>query len=360
MSETADERGIEQLRAQIDALDLRILELLNQRAEVALLVGAEKKKTNAPVFRPEREAQVMARLEATNTGPLKADQLRAIYRELMSACRALEHPTTVAYLGPSGTFSEQAVTARFGSSVTGLACASIPAIFRVVEQGEAEFGVVPLENSSEGAIGQTLDCLLTSPLQLCAEVALRIEHHLLTRSGRLSDVTRVCAHPQALGQCAHWLQSHAPGLELVATSSNGEAARLAANDESIAAIASEHAARIYGLTAAARQIQDDSNNTTRFGVVSRHRAGRSGRDRTSLALSVDHRAGAVVDMLTPLKQHGVSMTRFESRPARAGGWTYYFFIDIEGHEDDPHVAAALLDLRAAAGFFKVLGAYPTH
>jgi chorismate mutase/prephenate dehydratase len=360
MSDQDDKTAIEELRARIDALDLRILQLLNQRAEVALLVGAEKHKTNTPVFRPEREAQVLAGLEARNTGPLKSEHLRAVYRELMSACRALERPTTVAFLGPSGTFSEQAVLARFGSSVVGLACATIPAIFRVVELNEADFGVVPLENSSEGAIGQTLDCLLASSLRLSAEVALRIEHHLLTRTGLLSDVTRVCAHPQALGQCAQWLQSHAPGLELVAASSNGEAARLAAADSGLAAIASEHAARIYGLVATARQIQDDSNNTTRFGIIGRHRTSPSGRDRTSLALSVDHRAGAVVDMLTPLKQHGVSMTRFESRPARTGGWTYHFFIDIEGHEDDPRVAAALSDLRAAAGFFKVLGAYPTE
>jgi chorismate mutase/prephenate dehydratase len=250
------------------------------------------------------------------------------------------------------------VVARFGSSVEGLACASIAAIFRAVEAHQADFGVVPLENSSEGAIGQTLDLLLNSPLLLTAEVALRIEHHLLTKSGSLEGVTKVCAHPQALGQCAQWLQAHAPTLELIAASSNGEAARLAAQDATQAAIAGEHAARIYGLAAAASQIQDDANNTTRFGVIGWHKGKSSGKDRTSLALSVDHRAGAVVDMLVPLKAHGVSMTRFESRPARTGDWTYYFFIDIEGHEDDARVASALSDLRAASGFFKILGAYP--
>jgi chorismate mutase/prephenate dehydratase len=188
---------------------------------------------------------------------------------------------------------------------------------------------------------------------------MRSEHHLRTKSGSLEGISRVCAHPQALGQCAHWLQAHAPTLELIAAASNGEAARLAQADTTLAAIAGEHAARIYGLKAAARQIQDDAHNTTRFGVVGWHKTSSSGRDRTSLALSVDHRAGAVVDMLAPLKKHSVSMTRFESRPARAGNWTYYFFIDIEGHEEDAQVAAALLDLRAASGFFKILGAYPT-
>jgi chorismate mutase/prephenate dehydratase len=346
------------LRAEIDALDAKILELLNQRALVALKVGAEKHKNNAPIFRPEREAQVLALLDANNQGPLRAEHLRAIYREVMSACRDLERRVTVAFLGPSGTFSEQAVVARFGSSVEGLACASIAAIFRAVEAHQADFGVVPLENSSEGAIGQTLDLLLNSPLLLTAEVALRIEHHLLTKSGSLEGVTKVCAHPQALGQCAQWLQAHAPALELIAASSNGEAARLAAQDATQAAIAGEHAARIYGLAAAASQIQDDANNTTRFGVIGWHKGKSSGKDRTSLALSVDHRAGAVVDMLVPLKAHGVSMTRFESRPARTGDWTYYFFIDIEGHEDDARVASALSDLRAASGFFKILGAYP--
>ena len=347
------------LRVEIDELDGRIVELLNQRAAVALRVGAEKHKSNAPIFRPEREAQVLALLDANNKGPLRGEHLRAIYREVMSACRDLERRVSVAFLGPIGTFSEQAVIARFGSSVEGLACANIAGIFRAVEARQADFGVVPLENSSEGAIGQTLDLLLNSPLLLTAEVALRVEHHLLTKNGSLDGVTRVCAHPQALGQCAQWLQVHAPNLELVAASSNGEAARLAAQDSAIAAIAGEHAARIYGLVAAARQIQDDANNTTRFGVIGWHKSKSSGHDRTSLALSVDHRAGAVVEMLVPLKAHGVSMTRFESRPARTGDWTYYFFIDIEGHEEDQHVASALRDLRAASGFFKILGAYPS-
>lgn len=354
----ASGRELAALRGEIDALDARILDLLNQRATIALKVGMEKHKNNAPIFRPEREAQVLALLDASNQGPLRAEHLRAIYREVMSACRDLERRVTVAFLGPSGTFSEQAVMARFGSSVDGLACANIAGIFRAVESHQADFGVVPLENSSEGAIGQTLDLLLNSPLLLTAEVALRIEHHLLTKSGSLEGVKKVCAHPQALGQCTQWLQAHAPTLELIAASSNGEAARLASEDATLAAIAGEHAARVYGLTAAASQIQDDANNTTRFGVLGRHKSQSSGRDRTSLALSVDHRAGAVVDMLAPLKAHGVSMTRFESRPARTGDWTYYFFIDVEGHEDDAHVASALSDLRAASGFFKILGAYP--
>jgi chorismate mutase / prephenate dehydratase len=347
-----------ELRRQIDALDVQIVALLNQRAAIAKRVGEEKDKSGAPVFRPEREAQVMKALSAQNSGPLKDAHIGAIYREVMSACRDLERTSVVAFLGPEGTFSEQAVAARFGSSVKGLPVASIAEIFRSVESRQADFGVVPLENSTEGAISQTLDLLLLTPLNLCAEVALRIEHQLLTTSGSLAGVTRVAAHPQALAQCAGWLAAHAPTLTQTPVSSNAEAARQAAGDATLAAIAGAPAALAYGLRPVATQIQDDPQNTTRFGVIGWIQTEPSGHDRTSLALSVTNRAGAVYDMLAPLKAHGVSMTRFESRPARTGNWTYYFFIDIAGHANEPNVLEALADLKAIAGFYKVLGAYP--
>jgi chorismate mutase/prephenate dehydratase len=346
------------LRREIDALDAEILSLLNRRATIAKVVGEAKEKSGGAIFRPEREAQVMKGLEEGNAGPLKSEHIRAIYREVMSACRDLERTTVVAYLGPQGTFSEQAAALRFGSSIRSLPCSSIAEIFRSVETRQADFGVVPLENSSEGAIGQTLDLLLATPLCLCAEVALRIEHQLLSQSGELAGVTRVMAHPQALAQCSGWLMGHAPDLVQLPASSNGEAAREAAKDASVAAIAGRQAAIAYGLRAIAEQIQDDAQNTTRFGVIGWSRTEPSGNDRTSLALSVTNRAGAVYDMLAPLKAHGVSMTRFESRPARTGNWSYYFFIDIAGHAEDAQIARALADLKAVAGFYKVLGAYP--
>jgi chorismate mutase/prephenate dehydratase len=332
--------------------------LLNDRARVAQQVGEAKHRTGAPVFRPERESQVLRALAEANTGPLPNPAIESIYREVMSACRALERVLVVAYLGPEGTFSEQAVLRQFGQAVERSACQSIDEIFRRVETGQADFGVVPVENSTEGAINRTLDLLLQTPLQICGEVALRIEHQLLSQSGRREDCTRVLAHAQALAQCTQWLNTHVPTLPRVPCASNGEAARIAAEDPGTAAIAGVLAAKRYGLAPIAEQIQDDPQNTTRFAVLGQHDAQASGRDHTSLILSVTNKAGAVHDMLAPLKEHGVSMTRIESRPARTGIWTYYFYIDLEGHRSEANLAAALAALRASTGFFKMLGSYP--
>lgn len=345
------------LREQIDALDLEILAALNRRAALAQEAGAAK-SPDSGVFRPEREAQVLERLSRSNPGPLPRPALEHIYREVMSACRALERALSVAYLGPPGTFCEQALLSQFGHSVEPLACASIEEIFRKVENGQCDFGVVPVENSSEGVVGQTLDLLLQTPLSITAEVALRIEHHLWTASGGDDGVTRVCAHPQALAQCARWLALHQPHLERVPVASNGEAARIAASDATTAAIAGELAGQHYALSAVARHIQDEAQNTTRFAVLGKSDARPSGHDHTSLILSVANQPGAVYDMLGPFKRHGVSMTRFESRPARTGVWTYYFYVDIEGHRADSAVAAALTELQEHAGFCKILGSYP--
>ena len=346
------------LRDQIDAIDAQLLALLNERARVAQKVGHVKAETNAPVFRPEREAQVLARVANANSGPLMSSDLQSIFREVMSACRALENRVTVAFLGPVGTYSEQAVWRQFGQAVEALPCVSIDEVFRSVEAGTAGFGVVPVENSTEGTINRTLDLLLQTTLSISGEVALPVHHSLMTRSGNMGQITRICAHSQALAQCQSWLNQHYPNIERQAVASNGEAARMASEDGQAAAIASEMAAKRYGLAIVHAHIQDDPHNRTRFFVVGRLMPSASGKDQTSLVLSVPNKPGAVYELLAPLARHGVSMTRFESRPARTGRWDYYFYVDIEGHANDAKVAQALAELQAQAAFFKVLGSYP--
>lgn len=346
------------LRARIDRTDAEIVALLNARAKLAQQVGELKAKTDAPVYRPEREAAVIERAQANSEGPLSNAALAAIYREIIGSCRDLERRLRIAYLGPAGTFSEQAALAHFGSLIDLQPQPSFDAVFRAAAADAADFGVVGIENSTEGAVNRSLDLLLTTDLTICGEISLPIRHCLLARQPQLSGVSRVCAHAQALAQCHGYLSTHHPLLEREAVSSNGEAARLASTDAGIAAIAGEAAAERYGLTVVARNIQDDPSNRTRFVVVGRHRCAPSGNDMTSLILSVPDRAGAVHALIEPLARHGISMKRFESRPARQGGWEYYFYIDILGHQDDPKVAVALNELRANAAFYKVLGSYP--
>jgi chorismate mutase/prephenate dehydratase len=350
------------LRGRIDAVDRELLALLNRRAALALEVGELKKREGSAVFRPEREAQVIDGLKAGNPGPLHNDSVAPIWREIMSACRSLETPTRVAYLGPAGTFSELAALGFFGSSLVRVPCSSFDEVFHVTTSGAADFGVVPVENSTEGVVARSLDLFLHTPLFIIGETSLYVRHNLLRRSASLDGITAVLAHPQALAQCHAWLGTHLPNAERRPVSSNAEGARLAALDPTLAAIASERAASEFGLHVVAPAIQDEAHNRTRFAIITdprRHPAPRaSGHDCTSLVVSVTNRPGAVHDMLVPLKNHGVSMTRFESRPARSGQWEYYFYIDIEGHPDEPRVDAALRELRAACAFFKVLGSYP--
>ncbi|HUN92871.1 MAG TPA: prephenate dehydratase [Burkholderiaceae bacterium] len=349
------------LRTAIDAIDAQVVDLLQRRARLAQDVGGVKHAADAPVYRPEREAEVLRRVaDAAAGGPLPAASLKQIFREIISACRALERPLAVAFLGPVGTFTELAMRRHFGSGVAGEPCASVDEVFRSTEAGRATFGVVPVENSTEGAVNRTLDLLLASPLRILAEISIPVRHHLLTRSGTLAGVTRIMAHPQALAQCANWLNQHAAGLERVPASSNAEAARLAAGEPGIAAIAGEQAAAHYDLAVAAESIQDDPFNRTRFLVLGRQATRPSGRDKTSLILAVPNRAGAVYHLLQPLAQHGVSMTRFESRPARSGSWEYYFYVDVEGHEEEPRVADALRALQALCSFYRSLGSYPAE
>ncbi|MDK6078519.1 prephenate dehydratase [Massilia varians] len=346
------------LREQIDAIDAQILELLSRRGKIAQEVGHVKAETNAPVFRPEREAQVLRGVAERNPGPLKDRDVQTIFREIMSSCRALEKRVTVAYLGPSGTFSEQAVYQQFGSAIETLPCVSIDEVFRATEAGTADFGVVPVENSSEGAINRTLDLMLGTTTVISGEISIPVHHSLMTRTGSMDGVTVVCAHSQALAQCQVWLNLHHPGIERRAVASNAEAAILASQDPTVAAIASEMAGEQYQLGVVQAHIQDDPHNRTRFAVIGSLETGPSGRDHTAIVLAVPNKAGAVYNLLAPLAKHGVSMTRFESRPARIGTWEYYFYVDIEGHVRDAAVARALDELKDNAAFFKVLGSYP--
>lgn len=356
-------RTLSELRSLIDGLDRELLMLLNRRAELAHEVGEIKRAEGSAVFRPEREAQVIAGLQAANPGPLKGASIATIWREIMSACRALEAAQRVAFLGPSGTFSEQAALQFFGSGMDRVPCVSIDEVFRSAASGTAEFGVVPVENSTEGVVSRSLDLFLQSPLHIIGETSLLVRHNLLRKIDSRDGIDVVLAHPQALAQCQGWLTTHLPDVERRAVSSNAEGARLASTNPAWAAIASDRAASEFGLFVTAHAIQDDAYNRTRFAVVCLPSVlgapQASGQDCVSLIVSVPNRPGAVHDLLVPLKNHGVSMTRFESRPARSGQqWEYYFYIDLEGHPSQAPVAAALAELRGLCAYFKVLGTYP--
>jgi chorismate mutase/prephenate dehydratase len=351
---------LEALRREIDRLDEELVRLLNRRASLAKEIGALK--NGAPAYRPEREAEVLRRVSERSAGPLSAQRLLPVFREVISACRALEEPIRVTFLGPEGTFSEQAVRKHFGAAVEALAEPSVDEAFRRCESGAAQFTVVPVENSTEGVVGRSLDLLLTTPLSICGEVELRVQQNLLARAektGDLKAIRRIFSHSQSLAQCAGWLAQHLPGVEKVPVASNAEAASRAAREEGAGAIAGEAAAERYGLRVLARAIEDSPNNTTRFLVLGNVLAAPTGRDRTSLVMSAENKPGAVHALLTPLARHGVSMTRIESRPSRQGAlWEYVFFIDVEGHQRDAALAQALAELKDKAPFLKVLGSYP--
>jgi len=347
---------LKQCRQMIDSLDDELLQIVNQRAALAQQIGHLKE--DGVVLRPEREAQVLRRLQNANPGPLNNAAIAALFTEVMSQCRALEAPLVVAYLGPEGTFTEAAALKRFGSAVQGQSCATIDDVFRAVEGGAVQYGVVPVENSTEGAIGRTLDLLLQSPLQVCGEVMLAIHQCLLATQCDVSAIQTVYSHPQSLGQCQGWLNVNLPHAARIPASSNAEAARLAAAHPGSAAIAGSQAAGHFGLRVCVENIEDDARNTTRFLVLGKQQVAPSGNDKTSLVLSAANRPGAVHDLLTSLAKHNVSMTKFESRPSRSGLWEYVFYVDIEGHQADEKVAAALAELRQTAAFMKILGSYP--
>ena len=346
---------LERRRATIDRLDAELLRLISERAREAQAIGLAK---SGPAYRPEREAQVLRRVVQTNKGPLSNEAVAGVFRSIMSACLALEQKLTVAYLGPAGTYSHAAVTRHFGDSVDAEPCASIDEVFRAAEAGRADYAVVPVENSTEGAVGRTLDLMLQTPLTIVGEIKLRIRQNLLGRGLTLDKVTRVYSHAQSLAQCVQWLAHHLPAAARVAVASNAEAARLASSEAGAAAIAGDAAAVIYGLDVLAANIEDEPNNTTRFWVLGRHAAGPSGKDETSLVMSAKNQPGAVHALLEPFAKHGVSMSRLESRPARTGLWEYLFFVDLEGHQTEPAVTAALAELKIRAPFLKLLGSYP--
>lgn len=348
------------IRERIDAIDSQIHTLLNQRAEAAMEVARIKLAAdpNAVFYRPEREAQVLRNVKARNEGPLDDEEVARLFREVMSACLALERPLQVAYLGPAGTFTQAAALKHFGHSVRTEPMASISDVFQEVETEAADYGVVPVENSTEGVVNHTLDMFLSSSLQICGEVSLRINHNLLGKGQPLEQLKTVYSHQQSLAQCRAWLDRHLPFVKRVPVGSNAEAAKLAAEDPHAAAIAGSMAAELYGLDMLATNIEDEPGNTTRFLVIGRHGTLSSGDDKTSLLLSTQNEAGGLYKMLQPLAEHGVSMTRIESRPSRRGNWDYVFFVDVMGHRDDPQLAKALTALRGGAGMFKELGSYP--
>ncbi|MFV0678870.1 prephenate dehydratase [Ottowia sp.] len=354
--------ALAQLRVQIDRLDTQLLQLLNERAGVAEAVGELKRQEGTPFFRPDRVAQVIAKVQQTNPGPLQNQHVAAIWREIMSACLALEVPQRVAVLGPEGTFCEQAAIEYFGSAANLVYCNSFDEVFHATAAGTAQFGVVGMENSTEGVVTRSFDLFRQSPLHMIGEVSLLVRFNLLRQINSLEDIEVVMGHPQALMQCQKWLNEHLPHAERRAVSSNAEGARLAAVHPSWAALAGERAAAQFGLHILAHAIQDEAYNRTRFAVICLPQTmatpAPTGRDCTSIVVSVPNRPGSVHDMLTPLKTHGVSMTRFESRPAKSGQWEYFFYIDLSGHPSEPHVKAALTDLQAICAFYKVLGAYP--
>lgn len=353
------DKQLDKLRARIDELDEQIQALISARAACAKEVAQRKQCHERTVYyRPEREAEILRRVRERNQGPLPDEEMVRLFRELMSACLALQQPLTVGYLGPQGTFSQAAALKHFGHCVKLLPLAAIDEVFREVEAGSADYGVVPVENSTEGVISHTLDMFMRSPLKIIGDVELPVHHHLLSQGDTMAQITRIYSHQQSLAQCREWLDGKLPGIERVAVSSNAEAARLAAGQAGAAAIASDAAAEVYRLRILASNIEDDPNNTTRFLIIGRQTVAPTGRDKTSLMVSVHNRPGALYRLLEPIARHGVSMTRIESRPSRLNKWDYVFFVDVEGHAEDANVAEALKELEAEVSQLKVLGSYP--
>lgn len=351
--------SIDDLRLQIDSIDEKLLKLLNQRAGLARRIGERKRDTQSSIYMPAREKRILARLSALNHGPLDPESIRLIFREVIAACISLEKPLRIACLGPLGTYSHQAVRFQFGSRVDVVPVHPIAAVFDEVEHGRADYGVVPVENSSEGTVAATLDRFVGSPLSIKAEVQLRIDQCLLSKARRRSDVKSIVSHPQSLGQCRQWLADHFPGVPQLEAASNAQAAEIARGDASVAAIAGRVAAEYYDLNILAERIQDQINNYTRFLVLGADGVGpHSGDDKTSLLFSLPHRSGALHRVLKPFADNHVSISTIESRPLKGHPWEYVFFLDLVGHQQDRNVTRALALLKEHCLFFKVLGSYP--
>ncbi len=349
--------ALQQLRSKIDALDAKIVDLINERAKISLSIGKEKIKNGQPIYAPARELQVLKRIKDLNKGPMTPKAFEAIYREVMSASLALEKPLNIAYMGPEATFSHLAALKRFGSSVNYVSCGNVGEVFEQVAKGEADYGVVPIENSIEGVVTHTMDILVETDLRICAQVMLDVSHNLMAKCP-LNQVKIIYSHSQILGQCRQWLLKNMPKAELIATVSSTHAAQIAGKNKHAACIASEIAASLYGLSILKRNIQDSAHNITRFLVISNNDVPRTGHDRTSMVFAVNDKAGALHDMLAPFKRYKINLTKIESRPSKKKAWEYYFFVDCQGHAHDPHVARAISQLEEKSKFFKILGSYP--
>ena len=354
---------LSEIRQNIDDVDRRIQTLINERAKLAQSVGKSKGDLKSAVeyYRPEREAEVLRSVMQRNEGPLRDEEMLRLFREIMSACLAQQEPLKIGFLGPEGTFTQTAVFKHFGHSVRAIPFNTIDEVFQEVESGAADFGVVPIENSTEGSVNNTLDMFLTSPLKIGGEIELRIEQHLMGQMTGLDNIERVCAHEQSLAQCRGWLREYLPHIELIGMSSNAAGARRARDETGTAAIGPDVAADVYDLKVLVNNIEDRADNATRFLVVGRELLAASGKDKTTILVSTSDTAGGagvLHDLLRPLAEHGISMTRIESRPSRRRNWDYVFFIDLEGHAEESPVADALAELERSSSLFRVLGAYP--
>jgi chorismate mutase/prephenate dehydratase len=346
------------LRARIDAIDDALLRLLNDRADVVQEVGRLKRERQDPVYVPVRERAIVERLAQHNPGPFPSDAIRPVFQEIISACLSLELPLKVAYLGPEATFTHMACKKRFGMSAVYLPTGTISGVFDDVEKGRADFGVVPVENSTEGVVNHTLDSFVESPLRICGQIVIEVSHCLLHRTGDLGQIQKVYSHPQAVAQCRKWLAENLPQVAVIEVASTALAARLAKDDPQSAAVASELAGQLYDLRVVRRRIEDVAQNVTRFLVVGTQSSERTGVDRTSILFSVKDEPGVLFRVLAPFANHRLNLTKIESRPSRKRPWEYIFFIDLDGHRDDPAVAQAIAEFSSACELVKILGSYP--
>ncbi len=352
------EDQLKSLRQKIDSLDEQILHLLNQRAEVALEVGRVKSETRRDPYNPQREEEILKRLESQNSGPFPQKAVSSVFQEIISACRSLEVELTVVYLGPPATYTHLAAIERFGNSIQAFPTESIEEVFDAVERGRASFGVVPIENSTEGVVNRTLDMFIESEVKICGEILIRISHDLLSRTGSTEKIRKIYSHPQALAQCRQWLRKRFPQVALSESTSTARAAQLAAEDEEAAAISSSLASQLYGLKVVESRIEDYLHNYTRFLVLGRQTMERTGRDKTSLLFSISHSPGSLYEILKPFSEKAINLTKIESRPIKDKPWEYVFFLDFEGHSADRQVQEALTEMKREVLFFKLLGSYP--
>ena len=348
---------LKNLRKKIDTLDKRIVELLNERASITKNISTYKRRNGKSAYSPEREMEVLKKISMLNRGPLDAKALEAIYREVMSWSLSVGKPLKIAYLGPEASFSNLAAIKRFGSQVEYVPCGSISEVFLEVERDNADYGVVPVENSIEGAISYTLDMFVESDLKICSQIILDVSHNLLANCAK-QNIKRVYSNPNVLGQCRLWLQKNLPGAELIEVSSTTKAAQIAAKQHHSGCIASLLAAKIYKLKVIASEIEDSPHNITRFMVIGKTEVPPTGKDKTSIMFSIKDRVGALHDMLVPFKKHRINLTKIESRPSKKRAWDYYFYVDMEGHRDNANIKKALEELEAKCKFLKILGSYP--